>query len=174
MPLFVHAVLAALRVHRQTVEHARLPDRKVGDIDHLLHFAVALGFDLAVLQGHKTAERRLVRAQFLTQQSHDFAALGRRYPAPLIGGRHRVGHYTLVVCRGGAANLREPPAGRGIGRIEERPGLGRTPAAAAGPGARVDGVDAERRQAFLRPRGLARVRRRSLRMRTRRGWVFRR
>ena len=47
MPLLVHAVLRPLRMHRQAVEHARLADGEVGDVDHLLHFAVAFGLDLA-------------------------------------------------------------------------------------------------------------------------------
>jgi hypothetical protein len=60
MPLLVHAVLRTLRVHGEAVQHARLPDGEIRDVDHLLHFAVALGLDLAVLQGHQTAESILV------------------------------------------------------------------------------------------------------------------
>ena len=65
MPLLVHAVLRPLGVHREAVEHARLADREVGDVDHLLHFAQALGLDLAVLERDQRAEILLRRAQRL-------------------------------------------------------------------------------------------------------------
>ena len=82
MPLLVHAVLGALGMHRQAVQHARLADREIGDVDHFLHFPVALGLDLAVLQGHETAERVLVQAKLLGEQADGLAALGRRHRAP--------------------------------------------------------------------------------------------
>ena len=59
VPLLVHAVLRPFRVHGVAVQHARLPDREIGDVDHLLDLAVALRFDLAVLQGHQTAQQIL-------------------------------------------------------------------------------------------------------------------
>ncbi len=63
MPLLVHAVLRALRVHREAVEHARLAHGEVADVDHLLHFAQALGLDLAVLERDQRAEVVLRGAQ---------------------------------------------------------------------------------------------------------------
>ncbi len=63
MPLLVHAVLRPLRVHGEAVEHARLADGEIGDVDHLLHFAQALGLDLAVLERDQRAEVFLRRAQ---------------------------------------------------------------------------------------------------------------
>jgi hypothetical protein len=48
--------------HRLAVEHPRLTDREVGDVDHFLHFAVALCLDLAVLERDERAERVFVRA----------------------------------------------------------------------------------------------------------------
>ena len=56
MPLLVHAVLGPLGVHRQAVEHARLADGEVADVDHLLDFAIALGLDLAHLEADQAAE----------------------------------------------------------------------------------------------------------------------
>jgi hypothetical protein len=50
LPLLVHAVARALAVHREAVQLARQADREVADVDHLLHFAEALGEDLAVLE----------------------------------------------------------------------------------------------------------------------------
>ena len=38
------------------IEHARLADREVGDVDHLLHFAQAFGLDLAVFERDQRAE----------------------------------------------------------------------------------------------------------------------
>ena len=77
MPLLVHAVLRALRVHGQAVQHARLADGEVGDVDHLLHFAVAFGLDLAVLQRDQRPKRVLVRAQRVAEQADGFAAARR-------------------------------------------------------------------------------------------------
>ena len=63
MPLLVHAVAGALGMHGQAVQLARQADGEFADVDHLLHFAVALGLDLAHLQRDQRAERVLVRAQ---------------------------------------------------------------------------------------------------------------
>ena len=50
MPLLVHAVAGTLGVHGVAIQHARLADGEIGDVDHLLHFAIALGLALAHLQ----------------------------------------------------------------------------------------------------------------------------
>ena len=81
------------------VQHARLADREVGDVDHLLHFAVALGLDLAHLERDEAAELRLVLAQFLAHQPHGFAALRRGHPPPLRGDHARRSHHLLVLRR---------------------------------------------------------------------------
>ena len=83
MPLLVHAVPRPFRVHGQTVQHARLADGKVGDIDHLLHFAIAFRFDLAGLERDQTAQCIFVRAQFRTDETDRLAALGCRQCTPL-------------------------------------------------------------------------------------------
>ena len=70
------------RVHGQAVEHARLADREIGDVDHFLDFAVALGLDLAVLQRHEAAQRILVRAQFFADHADGLAAFRCRHLAP--------------------------------------------------------------------------------------------
>ena len=82
MPLLVHAMARALGMHREAVQHAALADREVGDVDHLLHFAVAFGLDLAHLERDQRAERILVLAQRLAAQAHGFAAARRRRLAP--------------------------------------------------------------------------------------------
>ena len=83
MPLLVHAVLRPFRVHGLPVHHARLAHGKVGDVDHLLDFTVALGLDLAHLERHETAQRVLVIAKGVTDTTHGFTAHRRRYLAPL-------------------------------------------------------------------------------------------
>ena len=58
VPLLVHAVLRALRMHGQAVQHARLADGEIGNVDHFLYFTVALGLDLAVLQRNQDCRAR--------------------------------------------------------------------------------------------------------------------
>ncbi len=138
MPLLVHAVLGPFGMHGEAVQHARLADGEIGDIDHLLDLAHALGFDLAVFQGHQAAERILVLAQLLTHEPHGLAALGRRHQPPGSGRGHGRGHHILVVFRRGAANLRQPLAGGRIDGVDQRPVGLPGPALAAGPRSRVD------------------------------------
>ena len=111
----------ALRMHGQAVQHARLADREIGDVDHFLNLAVALGLDLAVLQGHQAAERILVGAQFLAPSG----ASPRRASGPAPGascarGLDRGAKHMLVVLGGGAAHPREALPGRGIDRLDQR------------------------------------------------------
>ena len=87
MPLLVHAMLRALRMHGAAVEHARLPDREIGDIDHLLHLAERLGEDLAVLERDQLAELTFVLPQLLGEQAHQLAALRRRARRPSCARR---------------------------------------------------------------------------------------
>jgi hypothetical protein len=49
VPLLEHAVAGALAVHGEAIELARQADGEVGDVDHLLHLALAFGQDLAHL-----------------------------------------------------------------------------------------------------------------------------
>ncbi len=65
-----------LRVHGDAIEHARLADGEVGDVDHFLHFAQAFGEDLAVLERDQRAEIVLVTAQLLAQQPHGSPRFG--------------------------------------------------------------------------------------------------
>ena len=94
MPLLVHAMRGPLRVHGVAVEHARLAHGEIGDVDHLLHFAVAFGFDLAHLQRDQGAQRVLVLAQRFAHEAHGFATLRRRHFAPGLEGRLR----SLMTC----------------------------------------------------------------------------
>jgi hypothetical protein len=143
VPLFVHPVLNALRMHGQAVQHAGLTDRKIGDIDHLLDFAIAFRFDLPVLERNQAAQRVFVEPQLFRHQSYGLAAFRRRHLAPLSGGVDRSGHHMFIVVVGSAANLREALAGGWVDRLDQRPGLLLAPAADAGPGARIEVAEAQ-------------------------------
>ena len=82
MPLLHHPVLGPLAGNREAVQLARQPDRKVADVDHLLHLAEALGHDLPGFQRHHLREQRLCLPQFLAEQPDELAAPRRRNPPP--------------------------------------------------------------------------------------------
>ncbi len=109
MPGLRHAVLVALGGDGQAVELPRQPDGEVADVDHLLDFAEPLGLDLAGLDGHQPAQRLLAGAQLFAQQSHQFAALGRRDQTPCEESRMR-----LVDRRGGAGRIDFPDMRHGF------------------------------------------------------------
>ena len=111
VPLLVHAVHGALGVHGQAVEHARLADREVADVDHLLHFAVAFGLDLAHFHRDQAAQRVLVLAQRLGAQANGFAALRRRYRAPLVKNFLCFLHQVFVIVGRGAVDAADQFAG---------------------------------------------------------------
>ena len=77
-----------LAVHGEAVELARKADGEIGDVDHLLHFALAFGQDLAHLERDQRAQIVFGRAQFVADLAHDLAALGRRHHAPAFEGFH--------------------------------------------------------------------------------------
>ena len=120
MPLLVHAVTRPLGMHREAVEHARLADGKVGDVDHFLDLAVALGLDLAHLEADEAAEQVLLGTKRLAHEPHGLATTRRRHVAP--GGECRGGacHDALVVLGAGGADSRDDLAGRRIDRVDER------------------------------------------------------
>ena len=82
MPLFHHPVAGPFRRDGQAVELSRQPGREVADVDHLLHFAVALRADLAHLERDQIAQRLLGVAQRLAEVADQLAALRRRHRAP--------------------------------------------------------------------------------------------
>jgi len=101
MPLLVHAMLRALRVHRQAVELTGETDGEVEDVDHLLHFAMSFGPDLPHLEADQVAQRLLDLPQQVAEISQELApprgrggapieealASGRQHPVIGLGGR---------------------------------------------------------------------------------------
>src|SRR5262249_30646777 len=77
-----HSVLRPLGSYRQAIKLARLPHCEVADVDHLLHFAEALGDDLAHLDGDEAPKSVLVAAQFITEQADQLSTFLGRDRAP--------------------------------------------------------------------------------------------
>ena len=86
MPLLVHAVVGALRMHSQAVELAGKADCEIADIDHFLHFAPAFLQALAHLIRNEAAEVLFVLAQFVTILADDLAPLGSGEGSPYLEG----------------------------------------------------------------------------------------
>ena len=71
MPGLGHPVAGPLGSDHEAMQLPREADGEIADVDHLLHFAQALGDDLADLERHQRAERLLRGAQFFSQQAHE-------------------------------------------------------------------------------------------------------
>ena len=72
----------ALGGDSEAVQLPRQADGEIADVDHLLHFAKALGDDLAHLERDQRAERLLRGAQFLAEEADELAPPRRRNLAP--------------------------------------------------------------------------------------------
>ena len=101
MPLLVHAVLAALGVHGAAIEHARLTDRQIGHVDHLLHLAQPLGDDFAVFERHQFGQLALVLPQLIADLAHQIPALRRGHVGPGARRADRLAHDGVVAGRAG-------------------------------------------------------------------------
>jgi hypothetical protein len=143
MPLLVHAVPGALGVHAEPVQHPRLAHGEVGDVDHLLDLAVALGLDLAHLERDQRAERVLVLAERVAAQAHGLAAPRRRRVAPLRPGALRVLDHALVLLRRRGVHVAEQLARGRVDRLDRAGVRARGPFAAAEVGAGVLDREAE-------------------------------
>src|SRR5262249_21654388 len=84
-----HSVLRPLGSYRQAIKLARLPHCEVADVDHLLHFAEALGDDLTDLDGDEAPKSVLVAAKFIAEQADQL---------PTLCGRDRAPHAKSTVC----------------------------------------------------------------------------
>src|SRR5712692_924384 len=110
MPGFEHAVSRPLARDHPPIELPRQPDREIADVDHLLHFALALFEDLAGLDRYQPAERRLVLSQLVGKQPHQLAAARRRDLTP--GGEGALGerNHAIEVFPAMAADRRDARA----------------------------------------------------------------
>ena len=99
VPLFIHAVLRAFRMHGQAVHHAGLANCKIADIDHFLHFAITFGFDLAHFQADQAAQGILMLAQGLSAQTDGFTSSWCRNIPPVIEHLTRRCDHAFVVIR---------------------------------------------------------------------------
>src|SRR5689334_10396980 len=105
MPLLVQPVLRSFRMHGLAVHHARESDCEVGNIDHLLHFAIAFGFDLAGLERDQAAQSVLGLAQSKTDAPDELAAAGRGHFAPLARVSRSACNDSRIVLRRARAYL---------------------------------------------------------------------
>jgi hypothetical protein len=92
----------------EAVELAREADGEIADVDHLLHLAQALLSDFSGFERDQLAERLLVGAEFLAEETHELAAARRRNAAPSAKGVGTFGDLGLDRARvviGDAADL---------------------------------------------------------------------
>src|ERR1700751_3483973 len=103
MPLFVHAMKSAFAVHREPVKLARQADGKVSNVNHLLHFALALGPDLSRFERDKRAEIVFVFTKLISNRTNNLPALWSGIHAPALihlgSGRE---YLFIFSCRGAA------------------------------------------------------------------------
>ncbi len=143
MVLLVHPVAGALGMHGVAVQHAALADREVGDVDHLLHFAVAFGLALAHFQRDQRTQRILVLAQRLAAQAHGFAAARGRGGAPDLEGFLRARDHEFVVGLAAGMDLGNHLVGGRIDRLQQAGVGGLRPFATAQVGAGIGLAKAE-------------------------------
>jgi hypothetical protein len=82
MPVLHEAMLGALGRNRESTELPRQADGVVADIDHLLHFTLSLGQDLAGFERDEPTQIFTGGAQLFTEQANQLAAFRRRHRAP--------------------------------------------------------------------------------------------
>ena len=122
MPLFHQAMAGPFGLNRQAVEHARLADREIADVDHLLHFAFAFGDDLTHLEGDEFSEIRFRFAQCIAELAHGFTPNRRGGDAPFQKRLRRPSDDALVIFAGGRADAREQFAIDGRKLLQDRSG----------------------------------------------------
>ncbi len=143
VPLVVHPVARALGVHGLAVQHARLTDGEVADIDHFLDLAVALGLDFAHLHRDQAAERILVVSQRLGNPAHGLATARCRDLAPFACGLDGLLHDLFVIGSGCGMDTGDDFAGGRVDRVDATGVGGARPLAGAEAGAGVFGFQPE-------------------------------
>src|ERR1043166_906677 len=72
------------RLNSESVKHSGLADRKVADVDHLLHFAFAFGENFAGLAGNQLTEFVLQLAQRVSEAANCVASNGTGSLSPFL------------------------------------------------------------------------------------------
>ena len=101
-------------MHGAPIQHTGEPHGKIRHVDHLLHFAVPFGFDLAHFQRHQSTQRVFVLPQRLPDQTNDFASLGGRHLAPRELSFTQPIDEALVIVVGTTVHTTQYPAIRWI------------------------------------------------------------
>src|SRR6266545_3638011 len=103
MPLLHQPVTRSFRLNCQPIKHARLADREVADIYHLLNFAFPFSDDLTSLERDQLAELVFQFAQCVTQATNGLTAHRTRSRTPFqkrfLSTRNRL---VIIVIRCGA------------------------------------------------------------------------
>ena len=109
-------------MQRLPVQHPRLADGEIGDVDHLLNFAIAFRLDLAVLERDERSERVLVLAQQVSATAHRLAAARCGHVAPCQRGNGGAREQRIEIRGRCRRDGPERGAIRRVRRRERRPG----------------------------------------------------
>src|SRR5262245_43896173 len=82
MPLLHQPVTRSFRLNGQAIQHPRLPDREIANVDHLLHFAFAFSDNFSGLERDDVAELRFQFAQCVPKTANSFTAYWARSRTP--------------------------------------------------------------------------------------------
>ena len=97
VPLFIHAVVGAFRVHCLTIKHARLSYGKISNINHFLNFADTFFLNFSHFQRYKISQRILFIPQRIAHFTDQITPHRCWYHAPLIKGRLCLFDYLFIV-----------------------------------------------------------------------------
>ena len=86
MPCFHHPVVRPFGSDGQARKLPRETACIHADVDHLLHLALAFGYDFARFDGDQPSQRDLRHTQFVGKEAHQLSALRSRYLAPFEEG----------------------------------------------------------------------------------------
>ena len=89
-------------MHGVAIQHTRLANREITDIDHFLNFSITFSLDFAHLQADQAAQCILVLAQCFGAQANGVTTLRCRYLSPFLEYFSRVGDEFFVVVRRGS------------------------------------------------------------------------
>src|SRR5437660_8044203 len=113
MPLFHQPVTRSFRLNCQTIEHPRLADCEIADIDHLLHFAFAFGDNFSGLEGDELPELVFQFAQCVAKTANSVAAHRTRSRTPFqerfLSTRNRL---VVIIIRRGTHTCDSPSINR--------------------------------------------------------------